>query len=96
MAKTEQNFLAENGKQQQRRGRQKTRVSQGHREIMSQRDEAGTSSNNNQQSPKRDQEHEVHQREEVETMSTDSDRTVVVPAINFERHLGATSVRYDI
>ena len=27
-------------------------------------------------------------------MSSDSDQTIAVPAINFKRYLGATSVRY--
>ena len=36
----------------------------------------------------------MHQRDELETMSSDSDQIVAVPAINFKGHLGSTSVRY--
>ena len=60
---------------------------------MPKRDETGTSSNNTQQSLDRSQELET-QRNEIETMSSDSDQTIAVPAINFKRYLGATSVRF--
>ena len=33
-------------------------------------------------------------QDEIEKMSSDSDQTTAVPAINFKRYLGATSVRY--
>ena len=45
-------------------------------------DDTGTSSNAQQ----------PQEQEEIETMS--SDQTIAVPAINFKRYLGATSVRY--
>ena len=61
------------------------------------RDEACSSSSNTQQQQQPQYEEEninVDQRDETETMSSDSDQTKAVPAINFERYLGATSVRY--
>ena len=61
---------------------------------MPKRDEAGASSSNTQQPPIGEEELNTHQRDEIETMSSDSDRTIAVPAINFKRYLGATSVRY--
>ena len=48
------------------------------------RDDTGTSSNTQQS----------QEQDEIETMSSDSDQTIAVPAINFKRYLGATSVRY--
>ena len=56
------------------------------------RDEAGPSSSNTQQQQRPQYEEEgtnVDQRDETETMSSDSDQT-----INFKRYLGATRVRY--
>ena len=58
------------------------------------RDEAGPSSSNTQQLPLEDEDITTHQRDEIETMSSDSEQTIAVPAINFKRYLGATSVRY--
>ena len=61
------------------------------------RDEADPSSSNTQQQQQPQYEEEdinVDQRDETETMSSDSDQTIAVPAINFKRYLGATSVRY--
>ena len=48
------------------------------------RDETGTSSSTQQ----------PQEQDEIETMSSDSDQTIAVPAINFKRYLGggATSV----
>ena len=48
------------------------------------RDDTGTSSITQQ----------PQKQDEIETMSSDSDQTIAVPAINFKRYLGATSVRY--
>ena len=48
------------------------------------RDDTGTSSNTQQ----------PQKQDEIETMSSDSDQTIAVPAINFKRYLGATSGRY--
>ena len=56
--------------------------------------EAGPSSSNTQQPQIGEEELDTHQRDETETMSSDSDQTMTVPAINFKRYLGATSVRY--
>ena len=61
---------------------------------MPKRDKAGTSSINTQQPPDREQELEIQQRDEIETMSSYSDLTIAVQAINFKKYLGATSVRY--
>ena len=61
---------------------------------MPKKDDAGTSSSNTQQIPDGDQELEMQQRDEIETMSSDSNQTIAVPALNFKRYLGATSVRY--
>ena len=60
------------------------------------RDEAGPSSSNTQQQQPQYEEENINadQRDETETMSSDSDQTIAVPAINFKRYLGATSVRY--
>ena len=48
------------------------------------RDETGTSSSTQQ----------PQGQDEIETTSSDSDQTIAVPAINFKRYLGATSVPY--
>ena len=56
------------------------------------RDETGPSSSNTQQPQIEDEDVTTHQRDETETMSSDSDQTIAVPAINFKRYLGATSV----
>ena len=48
------------------------------------RDDTGPSSSTQQ----------PQEQDEIETMSSDSDQTIAVPAINFKRYLGATSVRY--
>ena len=55
------------------------------------RQELAVATRNNHRN--RNQELET-QRDEIETMLSDSDRTLAVPAINFKRYLGATSVRY--
>ena len=46
------------------------------------RDEAGPSSSNTQQPPIEDEDIATHQKEETETMSSYSDQTIAVPAIN--------------
>ena len=61
---------------------------------MPKRDEAGTNSSNTQQPQFEEEDIAPHQKDETETMSSDSDQTKAVPAINFTRYLGATSVRY--
>ena len=53
------------------------------------RDEACPSSSNTQQPQIEDEDINSHQRDETETMSSDSDQTIAVPAINFKRYLGA-------
>ena len=58
------------------------------------RDEAGTTNSNTQQPQIEDKDITTHQKDESETLSSDSDQTIAVPAINFKRYLGATSVRY--
>ena len=82
--------MVENGKQQQRnteadRKREFPRVTEKFRN-MPKRDEAGTSSNNYQQSPEIDQVLEMQQRDEIETMSSESDQTIAVPALNFKTY----------
>ena len=37
---------------------------------------------------------EIPELEDAETVSSGSENTIAVPAINFKRHLGATGVRY--
>ena len=61
---------------------------------MLERDEEGTSNSNNQQPPEREQDLEMQRRDGKETMSSDSDQTIAVPAINFKRYLLVTSVGY--
>ena len=58
------------------------------------KNEAGPSNSNTQQPQTEDEYIATHQRDETETMSSDSDQTIAVSAINFKRYLGATSVRY--
>ena len=62
--------------------------------ILPKRDEAGPRNSKTQQPQIEDEDITTHERDETLTMSSDSDQTIAVPAINFKRYLGATNVRY--
>ena len=51
---------------------------------MEKRDEAGPSSSNTQQPPDKEKELEMQQRDEMKTMSSNSDSTIAVPATNYK------------
>ena len=99
MTKTKLINLAENGEEQQRNTGRNSPRKEFHRVIekirnLPKRDEASPSSSNLQQPPIEDEDITTHQGDETETMSSASDQTIAVPAINFKRYLGAASVRY--
>ena len=60
---------------------------------MPKKDEAGTRSSSTKQLPDREQELEIQQSDEIKSISSDSDQTFAVLALNIKRYLGATSVR---
>ena len=63
------------------------------RNLRKKRDEAGPSTSKNTGSVEEETMPEL-QSEETEIMSSDSDQTIAVPAINFKRYLGKTGMRY--
>ena len=63
------------------------------RSLQKKRDEAGPSTSKNT-GPVEEETIPELQSEETEIMSSDSDQTIAVPAINFKRYLGTTGVRY--
>ena len=63
------------------------------RNLQKKRDEAGASTSKNTGSVEEKTMPEL-QSEETEIVSSNSDQTIAVPAINFKRYLGTTGVRY--
>ena len=63
------------------------------RNLQKKRDEAGPSTSKNT-GPVEEETIPELQSEETKIMSSDSDQTIAVPAINFKRYLGTTGVRY--
>ena len=63
------------------------------RNLQKKRDEAGPSTSKNTGSVEEETMPEL-QSEETEIVSSDSDKTIAVPAILFKRYLGTTGVRY--
>ena len=93
-------YCGKKGEQQSRdsrRNRKKKRISKSNREHenITKTGRSWTEYEQLSQPPDEiEPEPETRQNEEVETMSPDSEHTIAVPKINFNRHLGTSGIRY--
>ena len=93
-------YSGKNGEQQprdSRPNRKKKRISESYRghENITKTGRSRTEYEQLSQPPDEiEPEPETRQNEEVETMSSDSEHTIAVPKINFNRHLGTSDIRY--
>ena len=78
--------MENNSRETGKRTREKKRIPESHRKNQSEDKKGRNRTSSSTQQPQ--------EQDEIETMSSDSDQTIDVPAINFKRYLGATSVRY--
>ena len=96
MAEVEQILVEKNGRNSEENDEELERKREFHRVIemiraKAKRDESGTRNSEQQQ-----QQQEPEMREEIQTMSSDSDQTLAVTSDQFQKIPGATSVSYSL